>query len=206
MKNCLIALGTVLLSSLTAFAQVRVGITAGAQLANIVTSDPGGLRRGDNKAGLFGGLVLTAPLSGELSVRSQLLYSMKGTTDDFGGTETSVAVSYLEVPVLLTNGIKAGPGRVLLGIGPYVGYALNGTVTATYAGQTQSKPVAFGQDGDQLRRLDIGLRLSAGYELGAGLSVSAFFSRGLRTIVNDEEIRARNRVFGISLGYLFRSR
>ncbi len=203
----MIALGLLLLSSVVTFAQIRVGVTGGVQLAAQRFMGSGTIINSENRIGFQAGLLLDAPIVGNLSVRPQFLYSMKGAKyNNFAGfgDEVTIAVNYLEVPIQLTYGLKAGPGSVILGVGPYVAYALNGKVKTRAQGQSYSAPIEFGEN--QQERLDFGLRLSASYELTSGLQVTGYYAPGLRNLSNEPNTTARDSAYGLSMGYLFGSR
>ena len=192
---------TLLLGMFTnAQAQTRFGIQGSLQFANISSSGNGVSFTGDNLLGFRGGVLADLPISGQISLRPQLLYSTKGT--DFSkvtGTPLKTGIQYLEVPVQLMYSLNAGPGHVVLGAGPYVGYALSSTTNGTSDASL-----------DGLNRLDVGLALSAGYELESGLIFSGYFSPGLTNLIADSAqlggATSRNTAFGLNVGYIFGAR
>ncbi|GAB3945372.1 hypothetical protein GCM10028805_14340 [Spirosoma harenae] len=211
MKKTIFLTVGLLLFTLASFAQVRVGLTGGVQLAN-QKNDLGGISiNGSNRIGFMAGLLLDASIAGNLSIRPQILYSVKGTKFNLGaltggtvsGGDIDYSLNYLEVPIQLTYGLEAGPGKVVLGAGPYVGYAINGKVSGAIQGQSASESVEFGSGEDQLKRIDYGLRLSAGYELTSGLTISGYYSPGLGNLANGSDGSTKNTAFGLALGFLF---
>ncbi|GAB3692254.1 hypothetical protein GCM10027592_11010 [Spirosoma flavus] len=210
MKKITILTAGLFFAALTSFAQVRIGVTGGLQMAN-QKNDIGGFSiSGSNRIGYTAGLMLDAALSESFSIRPQVLYSVKGTKFDLSGLSggltdgnVTLAFNYIEVPIQVTYGLQAGPGRVVLGAGPYVGYALSGSTSGSVQGQSGSETVDFGSGEDQVKRLDYGLRLSGGYELSSGLSISAFYSPGLANLANGSSQTTTNSAFGLTLGFLF---
>ena len=187
--------------SLVAVSQVRYGVQGSAQGSTIVASTdlsslgptlgrlsiPVG-----GRVAFRAGIMADIPVSERLSVRPQLLYSVKGGNADVGrfiadllnrfgipptalpaGDFTSrVALNYLEVPVEFIYGFEAGPGRLLVGAGPYAALAVGGTLNG--------QAINFNTDG--FHKSDFGVMASLGYELPMGLVVSAYYSHGLTNI------------------------
>lgn len=205
------------LVSTLSFAQVRFGVKGSLQFANVKFSGQGLNYSGSNLLGFQAGVLLDAPLSGNLSLRPQLLYSVKGTKFDLnsllggtgtGSTDLKLTLNYLEIPVQLAYGIETNSGRIVLGAGPYVGYALNGKGSFNGAGTSGtggSQSVEFGSGEDQTKRIDFGLHLSAGYELTSGLMLSGYYAPGLSSLSNAPSSggTVKNTAFGVSLGFLF---
>ncbi|WP_460980398.1 porin family protein [Spirosoma fluminis] len=207
-KRFTLVVATLVLCSMASFAQVRVGVTGAVQFANQTLNFGSVSLKGTNKIGFQAGLLLDAPLSESFSIRPQLLYSVKGTklanlNFGLGAGDVTTTFNYLEVPIQLLYNIEAGPGFVTLGAGPYVAYALNGKTTGEALGQSDSQSIEFGSGEDQTKRLDYGLRLSAGYELSSGISISGYYAPGLGNLSNTSGGKATNTAFGLSLGFLF---
>ena len=193
----------------------------------------------DQRMGFRAGIMADIPLGRSFSVRPQLLYSVKGgnanivkfATDlitklGIGGTidpktltndlNSNVVLNYIELPVPIMYGLEAGPGRLLLGAGPYAAVAVGGTING--------KAIDFNTD--NFHKLDWGATASVGYELAMGLSVSAYYNYGLRNYSKRSSLNLAsinptnptavdpsafggtlyNRTYGISLGYLLPSR
>ncbi|MFD2572322.1 porin family protein [Spirosoma soli] len=117
-KKFTLVVSTLLVASLTTFAQVRVGVTGGVQLANQKNEIGGFSLSGSNRIGFTAGLVLDAALSESFSIRPQVLYSVKGMKLNFdallgglGGNdaEGTYTFNYVEVPIQLMYGVEAGP-------------------------------------------------------------------------------------------------
>ncbi|MBO0949973.1 porin family protein [Fibrella forsythiae] len=211
LRNLLTISVFTLLSSAVSFAQVSVGIKGSAQLANQKYSSSGISISGDDIVGFQAGLLVNAPLTDQLSLRPQLLYSTKGTKLSgslLGGAgESKTAVNYLELPIQVAYSLEAGNGNVVIGAGPYVAYALNGKSSGTFGGQTVSESIDFSAS-DAPKRFDYGLYLSAGYELYSGVGLSFYYAPGLANLTNSAssaDVTVKNTSYGISLSYFFGS-
>ncbi|ADB41330.1 porin family protein [Spirosoma linguale] len=210
MKKSTVLLIGLLFSTYAVFAQVRLGLTAGFQLASEQYKIGGLTLKTNNYPGYMGGLVVDAIMTEKLSIRSQALYSVKGAKLDLGSLSGGLSIgsvstifNYIEVPVQLTYSLDAGPGWVVLGAGPYVAYALNAKSTGTNLGQQLNEAVEFSSKDGDAKRLDYGLRLSVGYELPSGLMVSGYYSPGLANIVSGPSSAIKNTAMGLSLGFMF---
>lgn len=207
LRNLLSVCAFVLLGSVAASGQIAVGVKGSLQLSTI-TITPNTLQP-SSLVGFQAGLMLDLPITDEISLRPQLLYSVKGAKQSASAqgvtVEQKAMINYLEVPVQITYGFEAGDGRVVIGAGPYLGYGLSGSSVSTFNGQSETTKFTF-DDKDDLKRIDVGLHLSAGYELSSGLLVSGYFSPGLTNISSDKDVTAKTSAYGLSLGYFFGGR
>jgi hypothetical protein len=121
-----------------------------------------------------------------------------------GGTARE-SIIYLQIPAVMVqyNYRLAGGGGVFAGIGPYYAVALTGK----YKDPMISQSLKFGNNtADDIRRGDWGLKFRAGYALPSQpilLSFTADF--GLRNLTpgGDKEVKIKNQVLGLQVGYLF---
>lgn len=243
MKRFCQAILFIFLAAFGATAQVRYGVTGSVQASNVASTvdlTSLGPTLGtlvvpiDQRIGFRAGLMADIPLTDRLSVRPQLLYSVKGGNVDVGtfvanaiarvlpnstfsiGTSISkVVVNYIELPVMAMYGFKARPGRLVVGAGPYAAVAVGGTING--------EPINF--DTSNFRKHDLGVTASLGYELPVGLTVSAYYAHGLTNYsknstpnfaaLNPTNPTAsldpsafggtlHNRSYGISIGYFIK--
>lgn len=117
-------------------------------------------------------------------------------------------INYFDAPVnvVYKTGIQ-GKGRFMFGLGATPSYIIGGrnklkdhlvfrdTLTVT----NDNSRIDIGHT---LGGFDIGLNISAGYELATGLFFRAYYTAGINDIGMNTEID-KNRIWGISAGYLF---
>jgi hypothetical protein len=60
----------------------------------------------------------------------------------------------------------------------------------------------FGLETKQIKRLDYGLRVSAGYDLTSGLGLPFFYESGLATMKNGTQYISRNAAYDVSIPFL----
>lgn len=210
MKKLLFGILILVFASTLSIAQMRVGLVGGGQLASLPYKTPYYTFDGPNTLAFHAGLIADIAVSRHWSIRPQLLYSGKGGQYALNGNpeigpvvERSHKINYLEVPVQLAYSLKVGPGRALVGAGPYIGYALSGKDNIILDGQGSPTDIEFGSETNQTRRIDYGLRVSTGYDLTSGLGLSFFYARGLANIENSRSYISKNKVYGVSMHFLF---
>lgn len=107
--------------------------------------------------------------------------------------------------VLYKTGIQ-GKGRFVAGIGAAPAYIIGGSDKYEDVGVANDSAFNFsGKNkiniGKTLKGFDIGLILTAGYELPTGLYLRANYTGGVSDIGVQSEV-IKNRVFSLSIGYL----
>ena len=194
MKKFTILLALVLGIAATASSQVRFGLKAGLNLAN-VTGDVEGTK---SLATFMVGGQAEFGLAENIGLGVGLQLQGKGAKAD--GEDASINPMYLQVPVYLTyrnSGFFAG-------VGPYVGFGLFGK--SKFDGESVDLNFGSGID-DDFSSLDFGAGLELGYEFSS-LRASASYSLGLANALPKDQadafdISAKHAVIGIALAYMF---
>ncbi len=155
-----------------------------------------------------GGLTGNAAFTSLVSLQFELLYEQKGeklqTTYQGITTKVSLLINYITLPILVEFGHSFGNVKIFGGIGPYIGYAINGKVVAPGS----NDKIEFGKD--NYRRFDAGgsADLGAGIKAGPGhIFLDLRYNYGLMDIQQmtnkpDGYKSLCNRNFVVSLGYL----
>ncbi len=161
-----------------------------------------------------------------MSIQAGLGLSGKGASFTYGdkssGTwyELKTNPLYLELPVNIVGKIPLGSNsNIFFGAGPYGAMGIGGKykVTGEVLGFNYSKEdgITFsnddptnGQNGESgdLKRFDFGLNFLAGIEI-KHITLNANYGLGLVNIKpgskNNDNDKYKNRVFSLSVGYLF---
>lgn len=177
---------------------VSYGLRGGVNFQNLNGKDAGGGSL-DNKLKVGFNLGVTADIpvaAPDYFVQTGLLFSTKGAkveTPITGGTN-KVNLNYLEVPITFLYKPVIGEGRLLLGVGPYLGIGVGG--------KSDQGSIDFGDD---LKRFDAGGNLLFGYQFTPHVSAQLNAQLGLLNIQKDPQGDAtiKNTGFGVSLGYQF---
>lgn len=200
-------------STTTTASKVSFGIRAGVNMQNINGRD-----LNDNKLEnklvprIQAGVVVDIPLADQFYIQPGLLFSGKGAKEN--GSDDNVNVSYIDIPLTFLFKPLLGSGHLLLGVGPYVGFAVAGKVTDPNDTKQTIKfkntiTAAEAITDPYLRRMDAGANLLFGYELSNNLSIQLNSQLGLAKInpeiegVSNSKAALRNTGFGLSLGYRF---
>lgn len=211
----LFALASLSLVTFSASAQSKTsfGIRAGVNFQNINGDDFTGASL-DNKlkVGFLAGVNAEIPVGIDFYVQPGVVYAMKGAKNDVG--DTKISVGYVEVPVNFLYKPELGTGRLLLGVGPYIAFGVNGKVKSNAGDEDikfkNSLTLAEASSGDPyLKRIDAGGNLLFGYEMANHLSVQLNAQLGMVKInpkvdnANNDQSSWKNTGFGVSLGYRF---
>lgn len=187
------------------------GVRAGVNFTNINGEDEGG-RDYDNKmkTGFHIGVNAEIPVAPEFYVQPGLLFSTKGAKQELTGDDLKYNISYLEIPINFLFKPTLGSGKMLLGVGPYVGIAVGGKVKVgsndadiqfkSDVKATETKPT--------MKRMDFGGNLLVGYELSSKFSAQLNAQLGMSNLEpkidgKKQESKSKNTGFGISFGYRF---
>ncbi|HET6769127.1 MAG TPA: porin family protein [Chitinophagaceae bacterium] len=198
------------------------GLRAGINFQNINGKDDNGDKlKNDLLIGFNVGVNAEIPVGIDFYFQPGLLYSLKGakSEDDILGQSfnTTLKISYLEIPLNFLYKPVLGTGRLLLGFGPYVAFGVGGEATYDGGGSSLTEKVKFKKtvsssdpnDVVYIRPMDAGANLLAGYEFSNRFSFQLNTQLGLVKInpeyegVSNDESSAKNTGFGISLGYRF---
>lgn len=213
-KALLFALATTALV-VNAKAQTTFGIRAGVNFQNINGKDPNGndldLKL---KTGFNIGVNAEIPVANDFYVQPGVLFSTKGAKSKVDD-DIKVKLSYIEVPINFLYKPVLGSGKLLLGFGPYVAFAVGGKVSDANGKDTDiefEKEITLAQYGSgtpYVKRLDVGGNLLAGYEFSNKFSFQLNAQLGMVKInpkitgISGDKSKWKNTGFGVSLGYRF---
>jgi hypothetical protein len=114
--------------------QPRIGIVGGVNLASLSDADGTGSR-----TGFIGGVMLSLPLANNFAFQPELLYTMKGATDNSSDVTSTVKLSYVELPLLLRLDIPASGGvKPFVYAGPSFALKTSCDVEGESGGTTES--------------------------------------------------------------------
>lgn len=164
-------------------AQLRFGVKAGINVANITGKDVEGYR---SKTGIhFGGFANLALATSKLSVQGELLYSGQGARWDDDNEKTTL--SYLQIPVLARYTTSMG---FYAEAGPQVGFLLK--AEDNNEGDVYSIK-------EFLKKTDVSMVIGGGYNINQNIAVNARYNFGLTKFWDEE----KNSVFQVGLSYTF---
>lgn len=183
-------------ASLVAQDQVKFGLKAGVNFANLVGDD---IDDGETLVGLNVGGLVEIPISEAFSFQPELAYSQYGATNNDEGFDVSLNLDYLTLPLLAKFYVAEG---FSLEAGPQIGFKLKG--------EAEVDNVSVDLE-DGVKSFDYGLTGGVGYSLPMGIIFQARYYLGLSKVYDnydtgDIEIEAgdiKNAAFQLSVGYMF---
>ena len=229
MKAKLLIFSAILLmSAMTLQAQVEFGLTGGVNFQNMNGKNFDGNKYENGLLmGFHAGVNVIIPVAPDFYFQPGLLFSVKGSKNDFGFVVTKAStdyttttkLSYIEMPLNLLYRPQLGEGHLLLGFGPYIAYGIGGSENSDYGSITYERDVKFQNSvaiDDNLfthsyyRPFDAGANIFFGYELSMGLFIQLNAQLGLLKInpdyyyeSTDSQASIRNTGFGLSAGFRF---
>ncbi|MBL7698593.1 MAG: PorT family protein [Chitinophagaceae bacterium] len=187
-------------------------IRAGVNFQNLNGKDAAGDKLENKlKVGFNAGVLADIPVAApDYFVQTGLLFSTKGAKVEGFDEDVKVKLSYLEVPITFLYTPVLGEGRLLMGIGPYIGFAIGGKVDDTdieFDNEITEPQSISGTP--YFKRFDAGGNVVFGYLFTQNLSAQLNAQLGLVNIMPkiqggfDNDATIKNTGFGISLGYRF---
>ena len=163
--------------------------------------------KGSPLPGVEAGVFADIPLANSLSFHPGALFSYEGYKPKIDPFTANIHVFYFKLPLDVVYHVSPGAGKFFFGLGPYIGFALSGKYHRSGGDEPSATvDISFGNDENtnDLKRLDAGINLLAGYQVQKNLLLSARFDLGIINISpSKDDIVYHTRSFAISAGYLF---
>ena len=195
--------------------KISFAILGGINLQNLNGKNIDGDKlENDMIIGFHAGVNIQIPIVPQFFFQPGLLFTTKGAKNPNG---TSIKLSYVELPLNLVYKALVGNGKIMLGFGPYFGYAIGGKVKPESGSATDIEFKNVVETGDPasvtyFKAFDAGGNIFAGYELASGIFLQLDTQLGMlkinpednRTVpVYSEKSSLKNTGFGLSIGYRF---
>jgi len=225
MKNKILPIAMILMLTVSlAMAQMPApqrtsfGILGGINIQNLYGKDfDGNDLDNDVIIGFHAGLNIQIPVAPDFYFQPGVLYSSKGTEDSSDDPVTrTINLSYIEVPLNFVYKGLLGNGYVMVGFGPYAGYAFSGSDKLEGGSVSVENDIEFKNVVDAsdpltttyFKAFDAGANIFAGYEMAGGLFFQLNTQFGLLNInpednrfPGDNKTEIKNIGYGVSLGY-----
>lgn len=199
-------------------AKISFAILGGVNLQNINGKDWNGDKlNNDLIVGYHFGLNTQIPFAPQFFFQPGLLFTTKGAKWTDGSETTTDRLSYIELPLNVVYKGLLGTGYIMIGFGPYLGYAIGGKSTTEDGSETVKSDIEFTkvvEAGDPTsicyyKAFDAGGNIFAGYETASGLFFQLNTQLGMIKInpednrITDDQSVYRNIGYGLSVGYRF---
>lgn len=160
--------------------------------------------------GLRAGVNFQLPITSSFYIEPGVFYTMRGTNYTYVNNllnttyDLKSTTHNLEIPINLGLKIDVGVGDVFFTAGPYIGIGMGGTdkgtVTSPLGATSSEKDIEFGDDGD-LKMVDVGMNISAGFGFKRGLYVRGYYNQGFNNLATNSNATYINNGLGIALGF-----
>ena len=197
-------------------AQTSIGFRAGLNLSKWNTE--GNNDQNENITGTHFAIPLEIKMSNNFSIQPEFNFTQKGSrvmsTTTSGGittqTDTKNKINYVEFPLLLRGLIGGERLGLYIQAGPSVGYAAGGSVESssksTIGGVLQISDKSGKYNFERSNRLDYGVHLGGGLQLGVGsnrLVIDVRYLYGLQDFDKDNNsVKVTNRGIALSAGLM----
>jgi hypothetical protein len=152
-----------------------------------------------NRLGFGGGAYLAIPLGPQLDFQPEILFATKGTKSGSGAQEATLALSYLEIPLLARVNFKSSSSVTpLLVFGPALAIKASCSVDLPGGGSNDCAQITDGE----FNTVDAGLVMGGGLSFavaGRNVLLGVRYNLGLRRIVTDSD--SKNRVLSFVGGF-----
>jgi hypothetical protein len=225
MKTKLISITLIiLLSTSLAFSQdpdkgkTAFAILGGVNFQNLNGKNYNGDKlENDMIIGYHAGINVLIPLAPQFYFQPGLLFSTKGAKNSYGSLTGTFKLSYVEMPLNFVYRAALGNGKIMVGFGPYLGYAIGGKAELVAGDASVTNDILFQNTieiGDPLlaayfKRFDAGGNIYVAYEMAGGLFLQLNTQFGMVKInpqdnrISNDNSSVKNTGFGVSLGYRF---
>ena len=122
------------------------------------------------------------------------------------GFSDKITLNYLELPLDFVFNKGMSKGMFFIGAGPSLSIGLSGKDKWSDNGESGTDKINFGSDeDDDLKSLEAGINVLAGYQFSNGFFISANYNTGLSNIApggDEYDVKYHNRYFGINAGFM----
>lgn len=150
-----------------------------------------------NRTGFCGGAFVAFRLAESFFIQPEVLYTQKGARYEESGEELTVALDYVEVPLLFKARFGSGGARPSLFAGP----------SAAFKIRSQLEFDGEKEEVEEVKGTEFGIVAGAGLDLAAGSGafvIDARYTWGLTTVLDSSESAdVKNGVWSFSIGYQF---
>ncbi|GAA4751851.1 porin family protein [Flavisolibacter ginsenosidimutans] len=166
---------------------VDFGLKGGLNLASWTTNSNGAGYQ--NRLAYHVGGLAQINLTPQIAVQPEVVYSSQGTKYTLGSNEHSLALNYINIPVMVQAKIGSG---VYAEAGPQIGFLtsvsdkINSTETNYFTTQ-------------DFKNTDVALGFGLGFQGSSGIGVDARYNLGLTNINNAGSNDIKNNVLQIGL-------
>ena len=192
---------------------IRIGFTAGASFANYNSKVNGNSDNGNSKIGFTAGVLADIPFSKNFSFQPAVNFVQKGTKDeqtyDYITEKVSLGTNHIEVPLNFLFNSGGDNGNFFIGAGPSLAFGVSGKWKYKDNSSSLTEDVNFGDtDEDDLKGVDFGANVLAGYNFPNGLLFAVNYNAGLSNLApgHSSGSSLKSHYFGIKAGWILKGK
>ena len=151
------------------------------------------------RIGLAVGGFVALPLGSRLTIQPEGLFNQRGAKAEDEGLETTIALDYIDVPVLVKYAVtRGGPRSIFVFGGPSAAFKIRSRATATFGDTT----IDLDAD-EEIESFEFGVVAGGGVDFGKW-SIDGRYSLGLSNLNKEEDdVKLKSRSFSILAGIRF---
>ena len=165
---------------------VNFGLKGGVNLATIDNDQNSQI---ENRVGFHGGLFANIPVSSQIAIQPEAVYSSQGAKYNIGNDKLNLALNYVNIPVMIQAMVGKG---FYAEVGPQLGIL---TGTADKINDVEAGFVST----DDFKKTDVALGFGLGYKGFSGFGIDARYNLGLTNINNSGSANIKNNVLQVGL-------
>ena len=182
--------------------ELSFGPELGLNLSNMPINDSGTKAQTSIKPGLVVGGIADIGITDNIYLQPGLFYLMNGCKVTGG----SLNLNSIQLPVNVEYKLgKRGKNRIFFGLGLYVAYNISASVKA--GGTSTTLKIGSDATTADIKPIDFGAGVNAGYQLSKGLFVRAHYQMGFANLLpgGNATNSIKTNAISISVGYLFKA-
>lgn len=210
-KTCLLSFLLIMTCFVSGYAQT-ITLKGGLNLSSRLSHYEGKRQKEGleiNPGFHLGGLI-DIPIKERISIETGLILSMKGykyhfMQPNFTELKSKVDLLYAHVPVNGRVTFNVGRAKIFGTVGPYIGYGIVGRNKYTNVSNTSisdESKIVWGDKGG-MRRIDLGVGVGVGIEFNSIIFGVNYDLGLLNQLPIDNDLKVKNSVLGVSVGYRF---
>lgn len=193
--------------ALHSYAQMGLGIEAGANWSDYTVKLPAGTKKTQFKTGMRLGILSDMALSDNFYFQPGIYYLGGGYHTNLSNGYEQYDLNTIEVPLNIQYKIgPLGANRVFVGLGPFVAFNRSGSYHVRVPYVDSKRALHFGNDAaDDIKYFDVGAGINVGYQITDGLFARVGAQMGIMDAAPKGVPNTSAHSLGIcvSAGYLF---
>ncbi|MDB5205865.1 MAG: PorT family protein [Flavisolibacter sp.] len=188
MKKISFILSVILIGYASNAQVMHFGLKGGLNMASLANNENNSI---DNRIAYHAGLFANIPVSPQIAIQPEAVYSSQGAKYPFGNEKLNLNLNYVNIPVM----VQAMVGKGFYGeAGPQLGFltSVSDKINDTELGAVEK---------DDFKSTDISLGVGLGFKGASGFGINTRYNFGLTNINNAGTANIKNNVLQVGLTF-----